>query len=49
MPKLQYFSRKIEDGYMFLETFMAQTQGINKTTKIKAFKALFGAPVVFWL
>ena len=34
---------------MFLETFMAQTQEINKATKIKAFKALHRAPVISWL
>ena len=46
MLKFQLFLGKVEDGYMFLETFIAQTQEIIKAMKIKAFKALSKAQVV---
>jgi hypothetical protein len=42
MPKLQFFSGKMEDGYSFLESFKAASNGIPEERKIAAFKVLCG-------
>jgi hypothetical protein len=42
MPKLQFFSGKMEDGYSFLESFKAASNGIPEERKISAFKVLCG-------
>ena len=49
IPKMSYFSGKVEEGHAFLENFKNQTQGLGEEIKVSAFKILCGPVVATWL